>query len=132
MKLFSLQFIVLDSPNRRSLQHDGENSWTGRGGGLQAGDPDAVFVYEILRWGCICGSWRNKGLNEEEWAPEGNGKQLQRRGGMHTRARGVYIGPGRYTPMHSSAHGGLTRSGSMFSRLTFSSHICVLGLCTIV
>lgn len=47
---------------------------------------------------------------------------------MHTRALAVYIGLGRYTPMHSSAHGGLTRSGSMFSRLTFhylNVFICV-------
>lgn len=41
-----------------------------------ADDPNAVFVYEILRWDCICGSRWNKGLNEEEWAPGGNGKQL--------------------------------------------------------
>lgn len=45
---------------------------------------------------------------------------------MHTRVLAVYIGPGRYTPMHSSAHGGLTRSGSMFSRLTFHYlNVCI-------
>lgn len=38
---------------------------------------------------------------------------------MHTRALAVYTGVGRYTAMHSCTHGGLTRSGSMFSRLTF-------------
>lgn len=50
---------------------------------------------------------------------------------MHTRALAVYIGLGRYTPMHSSAHGGLTRSGSMFSRLIFHYlNICIcVSLC---
>ncbi len=50
---------------------------------------------------------------------------------MHTRALAVYIGLGRYTPMHSNAHGGLTRSGSMFSRLTFHYlNVCIcVSLC---
>lgn len=56
----------------------------------------------------------------------GKWKAALEEGGMHTRVLAVYIGPGRYTPMHSSAHGGLTRSGSMFSRLTFHYlNVCI-------
>lgn len=67
---------------------------------------------------CICGSWRNKGLNEAKWAPGGNGKQLERSEACTHVCWLFTLRLGRYTPMHSSAHGGLTRSGSMFSRLT--------------
>lgn len=49
-------------------------------------NPDAVFVYEILWWVCICGSWRNKGLNEE-----GNGNQ-QARTRVYTRIPLLTVG----------------------------------------
>lgn len=42
--------------------------------GWQAGDPDAVFVYEILWSDCNCGSWRNKGLNEDKMGTGGKWK----------------------------------------------------------
>lgn len=49
----------------------------------------------------------------------GNGKQTPERSGARTHVRWLFtLRLGRYTPMHSSAHGGLTRSGSVFSRLT--------------
>lgn len=86
--------------------------------GCSLGDVAALFVYEILWRDRICGSWWNKSLNQTKWAPLGNGKQLFEEGAMHTRVPAVYIGLRRHLRMHSSAHGGLTRSGSTFSRLT--------------
>ena len=106
-----------------SLGHEAQDSWTWRGasckgGGGGGGVPSTVFVYEILRWYCIHGSWWKKGLNEKKWAPGGKWKTALEERAIQTRVLGVYIGLGRYTPMHSSAHGGLTRSGFMLSRLT--------------
>lgn len=60
--------FLLDDPRLDSEQ-----------GGLQLGDGAALFVYEILWWDRICGSWWNKSWNKKKWAPVGNGKQLSRR-----------------------------------------------------
>lgn len=67
----------------------------------------------------------------------GKWKAALEEAGMHTRALAVYTGVGRYTGMHSSTHGGLTRSGSMFSRLTFHYLnvcicVCLRILCIII
>lgn len=43
------------------------------------GDRAALFVYEILRWDRICGSWWNKSLKKKKLAPVGNGKRFSRR-----------------------------------------------------
>lgn len=95
---------------------------------LQAGGSRLwPFVYEILRLGdCICGSWLEQ---RSEWGAGmgmgievgwvGNGKQTPERSGACTHVPRLFtLRLGRYTPMHSSAHGGLTRSGSVIPRLT--------------
>lgn len=106
-----------------SSLHAGEDSWTR----WAAGDPDAGLVYSMKSCGrfasVVAGGEQRSAW--EETSTTGKWKAALEEGGLHTRALAVYIGPGQYAPMNSSAHGGLTRSGSAFSRMTF----CWLNLC---
>lgn len=116
--LLSPNVAVFKTPSALfTTQSPGQlDSEKGRAAG--GGIPVLCLCMKSCGGDCICGSWWNKGLNEAKWAPGGNGKQLERSEACTHVCWLFTLRLGRYTPMHSSAHGGLTRSGSMFSRLT--------------